>query len=136
MTSQKDAIAKAPSGRVSRTPMGRRNILTVKGKEDGFEYRIVNDKNDRVSIFEEAGWEPVRDETVTIGDKRVEKASSVGSVRMMSVGGGDKGVLMRIPTEFYKEDQDAKQRLLAQQESYTKQKALDGTYGRLDISRD
>lgn len=132
----KENIAKAPSGRVTRTPIGRRNILTVAGKEPGYTYRIVNDVNDRVQTMLDAGYEMVPNKDVKVGDKRVEATSSEGSVTQVSVGGGLKGFVMRQKDEWYKEDQDAKQRHVHAVEAQTKQKALDGNYGKLDISRD
>lgn len=133
---EKEAIAKAPSGRVRRSPLTRKNVLTVVGKEPGFEYRIVNDTEDRIAEFVERGYEVVSSNKIQVGDKRVSKASSEGSPVQMSVGGGRKGVVMRIRKDWYDEDQKAKQDYIDETERATKQKALDGTYGKLDISRD
>lgn len=83
MDTNKDVISKAPSGRVTRTPVGTRNILTVKGKDPNYEYRIVNDIDDRVTQFQEAGYELVANETVKVGDKRVNSATSEGSVKQL-----------------------------------------------------
>ena len=134
--SEKDTVAKSPKGRVSRTPIGVRNVLTVKGKDPDFEYRFVNDTGDRVEQFKEAGYEVVQSGSVRIGDKRVTAATPEGSAATASVGGGDKAVLMRIRKDWYKEDQAAKQSVVDQQESDMKQKAHDGTYGTFEISRD
>ena len=135
MNQIKEAIAKAPSGRVRRSPLARKNILTVVGKEDGFQYRIVNDTEDRVSGLVDQGYEVVQSTKVQIGDKRVSRASPDGSVVSMSVGGGRKGVLMRIPDEFYAEDQKIKQDYVAETERATKQEALNGTYGKIEVTR-
>jgi hypothetical protein len=134
--SQKEAISKTPERRVRRTPIGNRNVLSVVGKEPGFEYRFVNDSGDRVELFKENGWEPVPNKSVRIGDKRVEATKADGSIAQASVGGGMKAVLMRIPSEWYAEDQAAKQALVNATEEATRQKALDGTYGKLEITRD
>ena len=131
----KENISKAPSGRVRRSPLARRNVLTVVGKEDGYEYRIVNDTEDRVAEFTERGYEPVSANKVQVGDKRVSKASPEGSVMTMSVGGGKKAVVMRIRKDWYDEDQKAKQDYVAETERATQQEALNGTYGKLEISR-
>ena len=133
---EKEAIAKAPSGRVRRSPLTRKNVLTVVGKEPGFEYRIVNDTEDRVAEFVERGYEVVQSNKIQVGDKRVSKATPEGSPIQMSVGGGKKAIVMRIRKDWYDEDQTAKQDYVAETERATKQKALDGTYGKLDISRD
>lgn len=132
---QKEAIAKAPAGRVTRTPVGQRNILTVRGKDPNYEYRIVNDVEDRITQFQEAGYEIVSDESVQVGDKRVSAASSIGSAKQLSVGGGTKAYVMRIRKDWYEEDQATKLRQVAAQEDSIKAKALDGNYGKLEISR-
>jgi len=134
--SNKEAIAKAPSGRVRRTPVGVRNILTVKGQDPNYHYRIVNDTGDRIQNFIEAGYEIVKADEVTVGDKRVNKATAAGSNAEVSVGGGEKGFVMRIKKEWYEEDHKAKQAEVDATESSIRQKALDGTYGELKISRD
>jgi hypothetical protein len=133
---QKEAIAKAPLKRVRRTTIGTRNVLTVTGKEPGYEYRFVNDTSDRVQAFLDNGWEIVEDKSVRIGDKRLGAPSgSEGTAAVASVGQGMKSYVLRIPEEFYKEDQAAKQAYVDATEAATKEKALDGTYGKLDISR-
>ena len=135
MSELKEAIAKAPSGRVQRTPVGTRNILTVAGKEPGYEYRIINDSGDRVQEFLDAGYELVKENSVKVGDKRVNKSSAEGTVSQISVGQGQKAYVVRIKKEWYDEDQAAKQLKVNELESATKAKALDGTYGKLEISR-
>ncbi len=133
---QKESISKAPAGRVTRTPVSQRNILTVKGKDPNYEYRIVNDVDDRIAQFLEGGYEVVEDEAVDVGDKRTSQGSSVGTKKIFSVGQGTKGYLMRIRKEWYQEDQAKKQGFVNQQEASIKEKALDGNYGKIDISRD
>lgn len=133
---EKDSIAKAPSGRVSRTPVGQRNILTIKGKDENFVYRVVNDIDDRVAQFQEAGYELVPDESVKVGDKRVNAATSVGSYKQLSVGQGTKAMVMRIRKDWYEEDQAKKLAHVAAVEDATREKALNGTYGDIKVSRD
>lgn len=132
----KEAIAKSPSGRTRRTPVGQRNVLTVRGKDPAYEYRIVNDEGDRVARFEDAGYEVVKASEVEIGDRRIQRASPEGSVAQASVGGGMKAVVMRIKKEWYEEDQAAKLKQVAELESTTKSDALKGRYGKFDINRD
>ena len=136
MDQVKESISKSPSGRVSRTPVGQRNILTVKGKDPNFVYRVVNDKDDRIEQFKEAGYELVADEAVKVGDKRVNAATSIGSHKQLSVGQGTKAVVMRIRRDWYEEDQAAKLSHVAAVEDATRKKALDGTYGELKTTRD
>lgn len=136
MANQKEAIAKAPERRVRRTPLGVRNVLTVTGKEPGYEYRFVNDIGDRVQEFLDNGWEIVEKKDVRIGDKRLGSPTAAeGTAATASVGRGTTAYVLRIKEEWYKEDQQAKQDYVDQTEAATKEKALDGTYGELKISR-
>jgi len=135
MDTNKDVISKAPSGRVTRTPVGTRNILTVKGKDPNYEYRIVNDIDDRVAQFQEAGYELVANDTVKVGDKRVNSTTSEGSVKQLSVGQGTKAYLMRIKKDWFDEDQQAKQAKVTEIERATQDKALTGTYGTIESYR-
>lgn len=135
MSDIKEAIAKAPRGRTQRVPVGTRKVLTVAGKEAGYEYRVVNDSGDRVQEFLDAGYELVEESSVRVGDKRVNSATPEGSKSQVSVGQGQKAFVMRIKKEWYEEDQARKQAHVNELEQATKAKALDGTYGKLDIGR-
>ena len=135
MSEIKEAIAKAPRGRPQRVPVGTRNVLTVAGKDASYEYRVINDSGDRVQEFLDAGYELVEKDSVRVGDKRVNSASAEGSVSQISVGQGQKAFVVRIKKEWYEEDQAAKQTKVNALEDSTKAKALDGTYGKLEISR-
>lgn len=129
----------AQRGRTKRTPINGRNILSVSNKEAGYEYRFVNDVGDRVEIFKERGWELVDSKDVRIGDRRVESASSLGSKAQASVDKqGTKAFLMRIPRDWYEEDQAEKARAIAEQELSMKQQALSNNElrtGKLEITR-
>ena len=129
----KDNISKAPSGRVTRASNGGRNRLTVRGKEPGFVYRIVNDENDRVTQLTERGYEIVKEQAVQVGDKRVSLASAEGSLKQVSVGGGKKAYVMRIKKDWYDEDFRAKQAEIDSLEETIKKKATDGRYGEITI---
>lgn len=136
---KKEAIAKAPERRPRRTALGTRNILTVTGKEPGYHYRIVNDAGDRVQEFLDNGWEVVKKEDVRIGDKRLGNPSSAeGTAATASVGRGATGYVLRIREDWYNEDQAAKQAAVDAQEAAMSNDPLkdDGTYGKLEISRD
>ena len=135
MSNEKEAIAKAPRGRTRRTPIGQRNVLTVAGKDPNYVYRIVNDSGDRINEFLDAGYELVDEDSVKVGDKRVNKASAEGTKSQISVGQGQKAFVMRIRKEWYDEDQAIKQQRVDQLEATIKEKALDGTYGKLEISQ-
>ncbi len=131
----KETIARSPRGRTTRSPIGKRNILSVQGKEAGYHYRIVNDSGDRIKMFEEAGYELVNASDVIVGDKRVSQATPEGTKAQVSVGKGEKAYVMRIRDEWYHEDQQAKQDHIDTLEKSMKDKALSGNYGKLDITR-
>lgn len=136
MTTNKEAIAKSPSGRVRRTPVGVRNVLSVGNKHPDFEYRIVNDEGDRVEQFKAGGYDVVSASDVTVGDRRINSPSTEGSAATVAVGGGMKGVVMRIKKEWYAEDQAAKISSIAATEAATQTEALKGNYGKLEVTRD
>lgn len=132
---KQEVATKAPSGRVKRIPLSGKQPLAVRGKESGYHYRIVNDIKDRILDFKDAGYEVVTGTDATVGDKRVDRPAEEGSVKHISVGGGDKAVLMRIPEDWYNEDQDAKLAHLQDLEDATKKDALSGHYGNLSLNR-
>ena len=102
--------------RPKRVPIATRNILTT-DQRDGFVRRWVNDTPGRVQMFEDAGYEIVREPT-KVGDDRAGEASNVGaSITRKSVGAGQEAVLMEIPIEFYEEDQAAKEQSLKSKEA-------------------
>lgn len=130
----KEAIAKPPSGRVRRAPVGVRNVLTVSGKDPEFVYRVVNDVGDRIEQFKEAGYEPVPAKDVRIGDRRINGTSPEGSLAQTAVGGGMKAMVMRIRKDWYAEDQERKLVQVDQSEAATRKEALNGTYGKFETS--
>ena len=96
--------------RKERTPVnGMRDILTVKGKDPNYEYRFVLDIPGRIQRFNDGGWEVVTDD-LEVGQKAVDSPKGkVGSAITKHAGSGRTYVLMRIPKEWYDEDQMAKQ---------------------------
>lgn len=137
MTTEKETVAKSPRGRPVRTPVGTRNILTVKGKDPEYEYRIVNDVGDRITAFEDGGWEIEDASKVRVGDKRVNNTSPEGTRAQVSVGkNGEKAFVMKIRKDWYKEDQDAKRAERAQlEDTMLKQPSGEGNYGKIEITR-
>ena len=131
----REAVSKAPVRRVRRTPIGKRNVLTVTGAEPGYHYRFVNDSGDRVQEFLDNGWEKVPADKVRVGDKRIGVASNEGTDATASVGQGERAYVLRIRQDWYDEDQKAKQEHINNTEAATREKALDGTYGKLEITR-
>lgn len=120
-----------------RTSIGTRNKLSVKGKDPNFVYRIVNDTDDRISQFLEAGYEIVKDTSVQVGDKRVAVPSAEGSPVKVSVGGGTQAFVMRIRKDWYEEDQKAKAEHLNELEATMKREARETSdYGKVKVDRD
>ncbi len=133
----KDDMPKTPSGRVKRTPVGARNVLTVHGKDPEYHYRFVTDDGDRVEQFKDAGYEPAMAKDHRVGDKRINAPSMEGSLAQVSVGGGKKGILMRIRKEWYEQDQAAKAAEVDSTVAATKKQALsEADYGKIDVTRD
>lgn len=134
-----DTPKKARSERAKRTPINGRNVLSATGLEPGFKYRFVNDTGDRVETFKERGWELVDTTSVKLGDRRVELGSVLGSKAQVSVDkSGTKAFLMRIPEDWYAEDQAEKARSIAEQELAMKQQALANNElktGKFEITR-
>lgn len=130
----KESIAKAPEGRVRRSPLQNKGKLTVANKDPDYEYRFVNDVGDRVQELMEQGYEPVLKSETKVGSKRVEGGTTEGSVRTIN-SGESKVVLMKQRKEFYEEDQAIKQGEIDKLEQSTKQEALNGHYGKLEITR-
>jgi len=122
--------------REKRTPInGTRNILTIRGQEPGYRYRIVNDDGDRIPMLQEQGYELVQDASITVGDRRIANPTKEGSPIQVSVGGGQKGFVMRIKDEWYQEDQKAKQKSVDDLDESMKADAKKvADYGSLKIS--
>jgi len=118
-----------------RVPLGSRNILTAP-KKSGFVRRFVNDKGDRIQTFKDAGWIPVED--TPVGDPKIGRASSIGSMTNPSVGEGQRAILMEIPEKYYQEDYAAAQAEITAVENEIRRKskteASDGLSGEVKIS--
>jgi hypothetical protein len=131
----KENLVKAPKERVKRTGLGTRNRLVVKNRDPNYEYRFVNDTEDRINEFVERGWVPEVAENVIVGGERLEEAKGLGSVKSIAVGGGKRAVLLKIPKEFYLEDQASKEDYNRKTEEAMRSNPNDGTYGKVDLSR-
>lgn len=131
----KQSNTQEASARPKRIPISSRNRLEIKQRDDGFSYRIVNDVDDRVSRFQDAGYEVCSNEQVgAVGSRRVDGATPVGSVAHFSVGKGTQAVVMRVPKEYATADAKAKQNEIDAVESTMKgdaRKAAD--YGTVDL---
>jgi len=123
------------SERPKRIPInGYRDKLAVIGKEAGWDYCWVNDNN--VDRYLDAGYEHVT-HPVTVGHRRLDNASTVGSGINIPVGNGVTAYLMRIPEELRKEDMESYNREVDEGEATMFQKLnshTDGTYGKVNVS--
>lgn len=121
--------------RPTRTPInGAKSRLGVKGKEPGFQYRIVNDTPGRIQEFIDAGYEIVQDTSVSVGDKRIANPTQEGTPVKVHVGNGNNAYLLRIKEDWYKEDQASKQIIVDELERGTKQRAKEEKfYGELKL---
>jgi len=118
----------------------KRNVLTHKNRlnfdhEPGYNYRVFNDKEDRIERAVESGWEVVRSDSIAGGDTRVGADSQLGSPVIRSVGRGVKGVLMRIPDDIYNQYQKEKQGNIDKTEEQMKKPKIAGSYGVLSIEQ-
>lgn len=120
--------------RKKRPPInGRGDVLTLSNTDDGYVYRVFNDKGTRVAQHKDYGWETVSADDITIGTRNTVKAGTVASVTVDS-SDGTQGVVMRIPREWYDEDQKAKQTAIAKtEEQITGESEKDGNYGKVSI---
>lgn len=98
----------AQVSRPRRTPIGRRNRLTVENRDPAYHYRIVNDVDGRVQDLLDQDYEIVLD--AKVGDKRVDDISSLGSAKQISVGKGIKAFVMKKRKDWFQDDQDLKQK--------------------------
>lgn len=126
----------AKTERKKRIPVqgSERNILTVRDKDPDFHYRWVTLEEQRIQRFLDAGYEFDRRD-VEVGDRKVDSSQPTSSLIEKGVGGGKKAVLMRQPMEFYKEDQEAKNKSVDESEAAMKKNALSDRYGKLEVSR-
>lgn len=133
---EKTLNTKALVERPKRVTVANRSRIQVRDQDPNYVYRIVNcnldSDPDRVANLKDVGYELVPDNANgQLGDKRIDNPSTLGSVKEISVGQGTKAVLMRIPKEYYQEDQLAKQRTLKEQEDSAHKRA---DYGKIEIT--
>ena len=130
----KETISKAPAGRPKRIPVGSRNRLDVIGKDPNFVYRIVNDVDDRIERFKQAGYELVDVNEARLSSQRVGAGTPEGTMASMPVGMGTTGYLVKIPKDWYEDDQRTKQVQIEASEESIKKPNIDGAYGEIKIS--
>lgn len=93
--------------RKERIPVsGPRDILTISDKDPNYMYRWVKDLPGRIQRFLDGGYEIVN-HAAQVGQRTVDSGSRLGSA-LTRQDGGSTLVAMRIPLEWYNEDQEAK----------------------------
>jgi hypothetical protein len=110
MSQEAKKSAKRPDrSKTVRQPLGQRNRLTFRGDmEEGYNYRVINDKDARLQDALDGGYEFVHSKE-KLGDDSAAEGTAMDSRVAKPVGGGTTGYLMRIPNEFYEADQAAKE---------------------------
>lgn len=135
----KEAIAKVPRTRPQRTKIGTKDRLVAHNTDPNYAYRFVNDVKNRIAIFKQNGWEVAPAVDSQIGDGGADNASAIGSAAAVPVGlvGENAGtaVLMRIPKEWYDEDQAAKAKAIEASEQSMKEAIRSGHKGQFEITR-
>ena len=120
-------MANAPA-RPKRTPLGQRNRLSFGAQDPNYVYRVINDQDERLMQAQEAGYEFVTGDQ-PLGDKRAAEGGKIDSRVSKPVGNGVRGFLMRIPKEYYEEDQNAKLSKIEDLEKALKPNTAKGEYG-------
>jgi len=133
--SEMQPAAKGLQGRPKRQPVSQRIILSAPSRP-GYVRRWVNDSGDRVRLFEEGGWQPVKnDADMETADKAKMAESSLGSVVTRHTGGNVRSVLMEIKKEWYDEDQAKKVEKVKSGERDILNSRTDGQYGKIEVTR-
>jgi hypothetical protein len=131
----KDTTKVTRGSRPKRASIGTRNRMPVVNKAPDKEYRFVNDRDGRVEMFLQNGWEVELAETHKQSLARTDVSSVEGSAARYPVGLGDNAVLLSIPKEWYQEDQIEKQRLVDSTEQSIKNEAEKSHKGSFQVSR-
>jgi hypothetical protein len=112
------------------------NILTVDNQEPGYHYYWASDSQDipgGIKRFLDAGYTFVTDPT-KVGDPTVNQSSGIGSAVSINGGRGTRLYLMRIPLEWYNEDQQKMEDQIKELEM-TMRQPKEGEYGKVKMER-
>ena len=105
-------------------------------KEDGFEYRVVNDKPGRIRKLQKMGYEIVLDHKIKVGSGSLDTPNSLGSVVEFEAGihkGSQKAILMRIRKEDYAQRLKIKQEKIDIQTGSLKETGIPTQHGEVTI---
>ena len=121
--------------RPTRVPLGTgKNILTAPTRE-GFRRRFFNDEGDRIKRAKAAGYEIVQ-ENVQVGDEDVTpRNTALGAMtEVTAFRDGTKAILMEIPEELAKEDDERKAKEINEgEQAITNKPNEEGYYGSVKI---
>jgi hypothetical protein len=124
--------------RPKRVPVSEanRDKLFVAGLDhENYMYRWVNDEENRLATYVTGWWEFVDQNGNSVGDGGVEQSTGTSSKFSKGVGRGVTAYLMRIPKEFWLEDQHKKEQDLQDREAEMKQSVKKaGDYGKVEVS--
>ncbi len=125
--------------RETRVPLGGfAGPLSIQNKDPNYRYYWELDSEVDGTKIErrlQAGYVFCRpEENLVIGKTSVYKTENVGSIIRVPAGKGDYHYLMRIPVEWYEDDQRRNsERVKLTEESLHEQSKKDGFYGSLSI---
>lgn len=121
--------------RMKRVPIGtRKNLVTAEEDDFNYRYRWVRDKDARLQSFLDAGYDFVSQGQS--GEGGLVPANMDTRTSAPSKDSSDRLYKMRIPKEFYEEDQSEKQKRIDAIENDLKPSAeRDGLSGKLEVSR-
>lgn len=126
------------NSRPKRIPVSEanRNKLFVEGlDQENYEYRWVNDTEGRLAAYLAGWWEFVDQNGNPVGDGDVDSSAGTSSKFSKGVGRGVNSYLMRIPKQFWSEDQEKKERILKEKEAEMKRNVRSiGDYGKVEVS--
>jgi hypothetical protein len=126
--------------RETRVPLsGIRDILTVEGKDPNYHYfwaLDADEKGNELYKLSRAGYEFVQAESVVVGEASVYKSHDVGSIVRVPNKDGRFLFLMRIPMQWYMEDQAELERKNKEQEqSILAFQQQEGVYGEIKLGK-
>lgn len=102
------------SKKTKRIPIhSHRDILAVANLPDDKKARWVLDRENRIQIFQEAGYDFVTSKGITVGDRKVDGTRETGDI--VAIRGTDDGArlyLMAIDRDLFDADQLHKSKLL------------------------
>lgn len=129
--------------RTTRVPIsGSRDVLTIRGAEaleKEFHLCWVNDylvDKYKLGGYEFVYWSELAEMNDQVGDARINADSIMESRVSKQVGNGVTGFLMKLPMEYWEEDQAARKKLVDETEETMKtslNNGMNGTYGNVAI---